>query len=251
MSANEDQRTTWRVLRSGPCDPAWNMALDEALLESFAPGDAPVLRLYGWAPPALSLGRFQAAREVVVPPGARLVRRITGGAAIHHRADEVTYSVVAPYSLFGARDPRAAYHAVHGAIARALAALGVPLAPRSAPGAHASLLGMCYANATDYDLVAGGKKLVGSAQRRRGHAFLQHGSLPVSPDPDVPGATSLAELIEGDLPSAATIENAIVDAFQERLATRALPDAASEAERSAAQRLLTGRYAADAWTYER
>jgi lipoate-protein ligase A len=251
VSANEDQRTTWRVLRTGPGDPAWNMALDEALLESFAAGDAPVLRLYGWAPPALSLGRFQAAREVVVPPGARLVRRITGGAAIHHRADEVTYSVVAPYALFGARDPRAAYHAVHGAIARALAALGVPLAPRSAPGAHASVIGMCYANATDYDLVAGGKKLVGSAQRRRGHAFLQHGSLPVSPDPDVPGATSLAELIEGPIPSTAAIEDAIVDAFQERLAMTPLHDAARETERRAAQRLLEGRYAADAWTFER
>lgn len=251
MSANEDQRTTWRVLRTGPGDPAWNMALDEALLESFAPGDAPVLRLYRWAPPALSLGRFQAAREVAVPPGARLVRRITGGAAIHHRADEVTYSVVAPYALFGARDPRAAYHAVHGAIARALALLGVPLAPRSAPDARASLIGMCYANATDYDLVAGGKKLVGSAQRRRGHAFLQHGSLPVSRDPDVPGATSLAELVLGPLPSADGIERAIIDAFQERLARDVVHDAPRETETAAALRLVDGRYAADGWTFER
>lgn len=230
------------------------MALDEALLESFRPGDAPVLRLYGWAPPALSLGRFQAAREVALPPGARLVRRITGGAAIHHRADEVTYAVVAPYALFGAggaRDPRAAYHAIHAAIARALALLGVPLAPRSAPGAQASLVGMCYANATDYDLVAGGKKLVGSAQRRRGHAFLQHGSLPVSPDPDVPGATSLAELVVGPPPSRDEVELAIVAAFQERLAREVCHDAPRETEGDTARRLLNGRYAADAWTFER
>src|SRR4051794_912579 len=107
------------------------MAVDEALLEARAEDDPPILRLYRWAPAALSLGRFQRAREVEVPPGATLVRRITGGSAIHHREDEVTYAVVAPYALFGRRDPRAAYEAVHAALARALERLGIALAPRA------------------------------------------------------------------------------------------------------------------------
>lgn len=249
MPASEP-RPTWRVLRTGPGDPAWNMALDEALLEAHRPGDPPVLRLYRWSPPALSLGRFQAAADVPVPPGATLVRRITGGSAIHHRSDEVTYSVVAPYALFGPRDPRAAYHAVHAAIADALVRLGVPLGPRSGAAGRAGLTGMCFANATDYDLVAGGRKLVGSAQRRRGHAFLQHGSLPVSPDPEVPGAVSLGELLDGPTPSPGRIEQAIVDAFQERLGPGE-DDAARETERALASDLLARRYGAAAWTFER
>lgn len=238
------------MLRTGPGDPAWNMALDEALLEAHAEGDAPVLRLYRWSPPALSLGRFQPAADVPVPAGAALVRRITGGSAIHHRTDEVTYAVVAPYALFGPRDPRAAYHAVHAAIADALARLGVPLAPRSAPIGRAGLTGMCFANPTDYDLVAGGRKLVGSAQRRRGRAFLQHGSLPVSPDREVPGAVSLTELLGGPAPPAESIEQAIVDAFQERLGP-AVDDAVRETERRRALGLLERRYASPAWTHER
>lgn len=242
----------WRVLRTGPADPAWNMAVDEALLETSAPGDAPVLRLYAWRPAALSLGRFQAAAGVEVPPGARLVRRITGGSAIHHREDEVTYAVIAPYALFGDRTPRAAYGAVHGAIARALQALGVALAPRTSAGAaSAPPIGLCFANATDYDLVAGGKKLVGSAQRRRGHAFLQHGSLPVSPDPRVPSSTCLADLVPGAVPAAATIEEAIVAAFVERLGIVPRPAALTADEVSTAERLLATRYGADAWTHER
>ncbi len=250
MPANEP-RPTWRLLRTGPDHPAWNMALDEALLEAHRPGDAPVLRLYRWSPPALSLGRFQAAGDVAVPPGAVLVRRITGGSAIHHRDDEVTYSVVAPYALFGPRDPRTAYQAVHGAIAEALTRLGVPLAPRAgAASGRAGLTGMCFANPTDYDLVAGGRKLVGSAQRRRGRAFLQHGSLPVSPDPAVPGAVSLRELLGGPPPPPEVIEQAIVDAFQERLGPVA-SDATHETERALAQELVERRYGAAGWTHER
>lgn len=239
----------WRVLRTGPGAPAWNMAVDEALLEAWRPGDAPVLRLYRWAPAALSLGRFQPAADVVAPAGATLVRRITGGAAIHHRPDEVTYAVVAPYARFGARDPRAAYHAVHGALAFALARLGVAL-EGEAGRARAPLHGMCFAAATDYDLVAGGRKLVGSAQRRRGRAFLQHGSLPVSPDPGVPGAVSLAELVTGPPPDAAAIEDAIVDAFRERLGG-AGDDAMRETETALAERLAAARYGDPGWTLER
>jgi lipoyl(octanoyl) transferase len=242
---------TWRVLRTGPGEPAWNMAVDEALLEAHREGDAPILRLYRWSPAALSLGRFQPARDVPVPAGATLVRRVTGGSAIHHRQDEVTYAVVAPYGLFGRRDPRAAYCEVHRTISLALASIGVPLAPRESAGSRAAPpVGMCFANATDYDLVAGGKKLVGSAQRRRGHAFLQHGSLPVSRDPSVPTATALEDLIDGPLPSAAAIEDAFVAAFSQRLGGTE-DDALRETERALAERLRVERYAADAWTFER
>lgn len=241
----------WRVLRTGPAPAAWNMAVDEALLEARADGDPPVLRLYRWSPAALSLGRFQPAAEVAVPAGCDLVRRVTGGAAIHHREDEVTYAVVAGYDLFGDRDPRAAYRAVHGVIARALLVLGVPLAPRRAAIAPRAVPhGLCYDQATDYDLVAGEKKLVGSAQRRRGRAFLQHGSLPISPDPASVGATSLEELL-GRRPDPLEAEAAIVEALRDGLGAIPTDDALRETERNAAERIRRARYARDAWTFER
>lgn len=244
-------RVPWRVLRSGPGAPAWNMALDEALLETFADDDAPLLRLYRWRPAALSLGRFQPARELEPPPGAVLVRRITGGAAIHHREDEVTYSVVAPYRAFADASPRAAYAAVHAVIARALVDLGVPLAPRASAGQRsAHPAGWCYSQPTDYDLVVGERKLVGSAQRRRGRVFLQHGSLPRSPDPRAVGSTSLAELVESP-PSVEAIEDAIIAALESTLASRLVHDAMRETHRAAAQRIERARYGNPAWSFER
>jgi lipoate-protein ligase A len=243
----------WRLILDPPSPPAWNMALDEALLEAWRPGDPPVLRLYGWRPAALSLGRFQAARELVCPPGAVLVRRITGGSAIHHREDEVTYALVAPYGLFETPRPRAAYRAVHGALARALASLGVAApdpdqAADRAPGAAPR--GMCFATATGEDLLVGGRKLVGSAQRRRGGAFLQHGSVPLSPDPAAPGSTSLGELL-GAAPDRESVVHAICAAMRHTLAPSLDSSQPTEAERALASELQAARYGAPAWTLER
>jgi lipoate-protein ligase A len=89
----------WRLIDTGPRDGASNMAIDEALLDCFDPEKStPVLRLYGWSPPALSLGRFQDAGKVLdlarcKACGVPVVRRITGGGVIYH-ADELTYAIV-------------------------------------------------------------------------------------------------------------------------------------------------------------
>lgn len=223
------------------------MALDEALLESFSLEDPPILRLYGWAPAGLSLGRFQPAAGVEVPAGAVLVRRLSGGSAIHHRTDEVTYSVVAPYRLFGGLNPRRAYAAIHGALEAGLGRLGVASASREEAAGRASRHGLCFANPTDYDLVVAGRKLVGSAQRRRGRAFLQHGSIPLSPDPRVPSATSLSELLGGSR-SRSEVEEAISEAFAERSAGLT-HDAVRDTERALAEELVASRYGSASWTH--
>src|ERR1035438_5738432 len=90
---------TWRLIVSGPLDGVSNMAVDEALFSMFSPEvSLPVLRLYSWEPPAVSLGRFQIPDEVLnlekcAAEGVMVVRRITGGGMIFH-ADELTYSIV-------------------------------------------------------------------------------------------------------------------------------------------------------------
>lgn len=262
MSAREP--ATFRLLETGSASPSWNMALDEALLERFAPGDAPILRLYAWQPAALSLGRFQSLAEVAsVPAAITRVRRITGGGALHHREDELTYAIVAPYSAFegGARaGPKVAYRAVHDAIAAGLATLGLALAPSEeaiacAPGERDPDAGpcapLCYDRATSFDLkAAAGRKLVGSAQRRRGVAFLQHGAIPVSRDPYSSGAVSLEELL-GRAPARDEVASAVRAGVSRALGVRLLPGEPRGDEAELAARLERERYGSPLWTSER
>src|SRR5690349_21694465 len=130
---------TWRLLVDAPAGGAWNMAVDEMLLDGVAGGATlPTLRFYQWSPPCLSLGYFQPF-EVVDVEGCRaqgvdVVRRPTGGRAILHDR-EVTYSIALPASLLG---PDGAvlpsYHRLSLALQNGLRRLGVPatLAPESA-----------------------------------------------------------------------------------------------------------------------
>jgi len=188
---------TWRLLHTPDLAPALNMGLDEVLaLESSEP--TPVLRLYTWEPATLSLGYFQ--RFDAVPAAleaARVVRRITGGGAIHH-AEELTFSIGAPleHPLFaGPVGP--SYERIHGIIARALAELGIEAALRGEQSPIASDregTGMCFHDSTPLDLCWGDRKGVGSAQRRTGGRVLHHGSLKVGKDPLEPGVASLVEV---------------------------------------------------------
>jgi lipoate-protein ligase A len=173
----------WRLLRTGAGAPDFNMALDEALLRG---GGSPALRLYAWDPPALSLGWFQPLqafdREAARAAGLVLVRRPTGGGAIHH-ARELTFSLTAEpgRDAYPAGDVEAVRW-VHGVLARALAAVGV--AAREHGGTRLSTrprdATLCFHDHTALDLVdAQGRKLAGSARRRLGARVLHHGSLPL------------------------------------------------------------------------
>lgn len=186
---------TWRLIRSGPMTGPANMACDLALLEhameAVASGaEARVsLRLYAWEPPAVSLGYHQKAEDVdlqrLAEAGISVVRRPTGGRAIYH-AKELTYAVVGPLSLFGRKvGVLESYRLLSVAI---LAGLETRL------GIHAELARgktpkgpidrspvACFQRPAQCDAVSRGKKVVGSAQVRRGECFLQHGSIPLVP----------------------------------------------------------------------
>ena len=149
------------------------MAADEALLDDAARSRCASLRLYRWDPPTLSVGRNQSLDGLA--NGIPVVRRPTGGQAVWHE-HEVTYAVAAPIALFGSL--RVAYLSIHERLASALRALGVDavLAAQPAvrpPGRPAA----CFAVPLGGEILVGGRKLVGSAQVRRGNAFLQHGSI--------------------------------------------------------------------------
>jgi lipoate-protein ligase A len=200
----------WRLIDTPPAPGAWNMAADEALAATVAAGGQPVLRFYRWSPPCLSLGRNQPARgrydlEALAARGIDVVRRPTGGRAVlHHR--ELTYTVAAPQALFGG--PRSAYAAINRALVAGLRKMGIPAAqqPAGEGRAPAPSLAPCFAEPVEGEVVAAGRKLVGSAQRRLGEVILQHGSLPLHDDQSAVAAFVLPT--SADEPSGGAVEDA-------------------------------------------
>lgn len=190
------------ILPHESADGPGNMALDEALLDA-AVGDprATMLRTYQWSAPTLSLGYFQAVSGAESDPrwrGVPLVRRPTGGGAILHH-HEVTYALVVPREHPLARRGAALYQAVHAALAELLRAHGVAAGPRGGFPESVSRIRpfLCFTDQDPEDIIAGGIKIVGSAQRRRSGAVLQHGSLLLMRSdltPELPGAGDLARI---------------------------------------------------------
>lgn len=193
----EFTKTCWRLIVSAPASGAWNMALDEAILEAAGRGEVPpTLRLYAWQPACLSLGYAQPVTDVDLAElhtnGWQLVRRPTGGRAILH-VDELTYSVSGPQT-----EPRLAgsvlesYKVLSRALLSALQLLNIPAESKEKPtillstpvdqSVNGNLNPVCFEVPSNYEITVQGKKLVGSAQARRKEGVLQHGSLPLFGD---------------------------------------------------------------------
>ncbi len=187
--------SVWRFLDSGPASGVENMAADEGLLrEAASPGALPVLRFYTWSPPAVSLGRFQHKEQAVNADACRrrgfdIVRRITGGRAVLH-GDELTYSVIARIDndLFP-NDVLGTYKVIAAGLLAGLRELGIAAEMVSRSGRHAEMVKStprepaCFSSPSWYEILVKGRKIIGSAQRRVGGAFLQHGSILIGYDP--------------------------------------------------------------------
>ena len=109
---------------------------------------------------------------------------------------------------------------------------------------------MCFEKSQKYDVVAGGRKLLGSAQRRHGLAFLQHGSLPLSPNEYAPSAASLSDLLENP-PAEAKIIDVLTNAFEEAFGAVCVDGRLTDEETVDAEELAEARYRSDAWTRRR
>jgi lipoate-protein ligase A len=228
-----------RLVRSGPLPPALNLALDEALLRS----GTETLRLYAWDPPGLSLGFFQRAAEFQPPPGYVLVRRPTGGGAIAH-AGELTVAWIGRR-----RRVDEAYAAMNAVVAEALRTLGVQTAP-GAGEPEAAPRGLCFDAHTRYDILARGRKVFGSAQRRARDRFLLHGSLVLRRNPLAQGAISVEE-VTGAAPERDAAERAVVAAAERLWGVAFREEAPSAAEQADAERLVAERYSNPSWTRRR
>lgn len=178
----------WRLLITPAAHGAWNMAVDEAILEHVGRGEAlPTLRLFAWEPACLSLGHAQPFADVDVARlqecGWEVVRRLTGGRAILH-TDEITYSVIAPTNEPAVAGPLLeSYNRLAAGLLHAVRALGLPADMKTGPHPAADTSNpVCFEVPSAYEITVGGKKLIGSAQARRREGVLQHGSLPLTGD---------------------------------------------------------------------
>jgi lipoate-protein ligase A len=259
----------WRLLVDAPADGAWNMAVDEILLDGVAAGAAPpTLRFYEWMPACLSLGYFQPF-DVVDPDGCRrlgvdVVRRPTGGRAILHDR-ELTYSVALPASVLGeAGGVLPSYYRLSLALQEGLSRLGIPatLAPEAAAVRSADHGPICFDRPSAHEILLQGRKLVGSAQMRRGAALLQHGSILIEPRLDKLTAClrltlrgdsgriedGVAGLAEVGVTEPARIAAALGDAFAATFSVSLVESPLRREEMAAAQTLTRSKYQSARWT---
>ncbi len=149
------------------------MAVDEALLETSA---LPLLRVYRWDRPNVSVGYFEKIAEARSQhPGQLLVRRWTGGGTVVHGSD-APYSLIVPRGEpFAAVRPGESYRRIHGILATVLrsAVPSVALAAADAPKVSSA----CFENPVADDLMADGCKIAGAGQRRTRAGMLHQGSL--------------------------------------------------------------------------
>lgn len=204
-----------KTARSG----AENMALDEVLLDSALNSHECALRIYSWNQPTVTLGYFQRSDQQLADPLQQLprIRRLTGGGAILHH-HEITYSLVVPPSHEKRHNPSLLYGTIHRAIVQLLAQSGCSAAlrgdsanevqlseaepylcflrqdpndivcrPRNVPGRAAEL-------EPNQTLYAAAIKIVGSAQRRRKGAVLQHGSILLRQSHLTPGMAGICDI---------------------------------------------------------
>lgn len=261
---------TWRCILSGIGAPYENMSIDEVLFKGACVSGIPVLRLYGWSPATVSLGFAQRSSEALdftelERRHIAWVRRPTGGRAVLHDM-EVTYSVSVPASdtLYD-RGLAASYEWLCGPILNALRSLGVE-AELSPHGSTGFVSASCFTAPGTTDILAHGRKIVGSAQMRTREGFLQHGSIVLKNDLDKlfsvirssrtsredaiaraePLMTSVSE--EAHRPvSYAEMSRALVQAFSHLEEVHLLQDTLSDAELRETSHIAKLKYSRNDW----
>jgi lipoate-protein ligase A len=258
----------WILRHDRPLPGSLNMAVDGHLFATLGDSPRTVLRFYQWERPTASLGAGQTAARVVDPEfcrvnGIDIVRRVTGGKLVLHH-QEVTYSVVSNDVATFTDTLGGSYKRISQALVRGLEKMGLKAAlADKAPPFYARGTMPCFSLPAQDEIEIGGLKIVGSAQKRTGPAFLQHGSVPLEKDedllkgaarseaPDV-GArmTSLAEALGRPVPFAWAAERfsrGLAEFFAVDLEPLALDGAAWEE----IARIEAERYGTEAWTLGR
>jgi lipoate-protein ligase A len=245
-----------------PLPAAENMARDEHLFNLCHERKCGFLRLYAWEMPTFSIGVSQKAQralnlDFIKNNGCSYVRRITGGKAVlHHR--EITYAVASSEDLFfKEHDLHQSYMLISRVLLAALRSLGVDAVLSKGSAAELSRSSNpCFSFPTPHEIEVGGKKIVGSAQKRDKEALLQHGSIPLAMDYDLyaGGANFPAIALQksmttwGDISprGAMELKEAMVQSFRDFTGSdlEVMVFTPEDRERIA---VLREKYASDAW----
>jgi lipoate-protein ligase A len=259
----------WRlILDKDPLPGPLNMAVDEHFFRSLGDKPRTFLRFYRWETPTASLGYSQNAEKAVNLDSCRrrgisVVRRITGGKLVlHHR--EVTYSIASSDVEMFTSTLAQSYRRISNGLILGLEKMG--LRARLA-GPPPSTYGRgnvpCFSHPARDEVEIGGRKVIGSAQKRVGRRFLQHGSIPLHSDEDILKAISpprgegadislisLSEALGRDVDFEWAVERlaaGLAEYFQVRLRPKVL----APEEVAAILELRTAKYESDDWTLRR
>jgi lipoate-protein ligase A len=272
--------TASRLIVDPPASGVWNMAVDEALLVAAADDDVATLRLYQWQAPTLSIGYFQGFRKREQHLPSRhcpMVRRQSGGGAILHDS-ELTYSLVLPQGHVRAEKPQQLYATVHKEIIRVLNSLrpadrasgelGIVCGEQPAIDGNLNFADeepfLCFERRAPGDVVFSAHeavqtgsearlrqwKIVGSAQRRRRSALLQHGSILLSRSAAAPELPGFADLAGGTI-TASTLLTALATAIGKILGVPPEPVPLPAPLVDRAEQIARAKYGADSWTNRR
>ncbi len=255
----------WRLIPLKTHNAFMNMAIDEAILQAKIKGIVPnTIRLYQWAPSAVSVGRFQKVEnEVYVENcqayGVDIVRRISGGGTVYHDGErEITYGVIADKETLESSDIAVIYRKICRGLIEAARILGVdaefsPGSARQCP-----------------NIVVNGRKISGSAQAHKGNVVLQHGTLLLDVDLDwmfkflrVPWARSHMDILcvaerkitslkheLGREVSKEEAQKALVKGFENALDIQLVEDELTDFEIKTAERLCKEKYSTQKWNFE-
>ncbi len=262
----------WRLLLNGYNDAYSNMAIDEAVLESYRNGTAlPTLRIYGWEPQGISLGYFQDAARVLYTERCALektpfVRRVTGGEAIYH-GEGVTYSIAcSTKDLKLPRSVKESYLTLCLFLINFYKSFGVQAnffswRNRNVPGGKRS--DFCFAAEQDFDIAVDGKKIGGNAQKRHKDVIFQHGSIPIKLDmakirhffrEDLSGVEDrISTLLDvaGTPLGFNEAAGMLADSFAKTFGVTFGEDKLSKLERESAAELKDNKYSTDEWNYDK
>jgi lipoate-protein ligase A len=247
----------WRLIQNDAANGAWNMAIDEALLEGARESGVPVMRFYSWDPACISLGRLQKVPGVVGKSTFDWVRRPTGGRAVLHQ-HEVTYCAVIPESYL-AKENRSvigSYNWLSQGFIAGLETLDIhaKLAPAHRGRQTAD---NCFSAPAQCDFVVDGRKLIGAAQCRKYGIILQHGSIlmhidtkswQTALDGGMQDAVSLGEL--GLWTDAATIVAALTEGLKQRCKVSCEQSELTEKEKMMASQLHGLKYSQASWNQQ-
>ncbi len=261
--------TDWELIYDRePLRGSWNMAVDEYLFLLAQKDRKTYLRFYTWLRPTASLGCSQDINKVLNLEecrrrGVDVVRRMTGGKLVLHHL-EVTYSVASARADIFTSTLEGSYRLISEALVRGLRSLGLPaeLAVIT-PAAYARSHLPCFAYPARNEVEINGKKAIGSAQKRSGSSFLQHGSIPLVKEAELLAAVSYGldpvragsmTSLSDELGKPVSFEQAVehlTEGFRQQFQAELSPRRLSPEETRLVERIEIEKYASWRWTGEK